>query len=71
MLPDYLIGDCEAIICRNTACAKAVKQNPETGRYFITMGHPGFNSRANNGSGYATQAAALAAFHRYGAYAAR
>jgi hypothetical protein len=31
------------------------------GRYFINMGHPGFNTRANNVQGYATKAQALRA----------
>jgi len=40
-------------------------QHPKTGRYYIAMGHPGFNSPANNGNGYATERAALAALRRY------
>lgn len=39
-------------------CSKAVVQNPESGRWFITMGHVNFNSRANNRDGYATKQAA-------------
>ena len=31
------------------------------GRWFITIGNPGFNSPANNGKGYATRAKAMAA----------
>lgn len=34
-------------------------------RYFIAMGFPGFNSPANNRSGYETAAKALAAHLRY------
>ena len=34
-------------------------------RFFIGVGFPGFNSPANNRSGYATQEAALAASLRY------
>jgi hypothetical protein len=30
-------------------------------RFFITMGNPGFNLRANNLNGYATEKAAMAA----------
>jgi uncharacterized Zn finger protein len=30
----------------------------QTKRWFITMGHASFNSRANNGRGYATEGAA-------------
>lgn len=67
-IPTYLIGalGCEREICRNAACPEAVKENPATGRWFITMGHPGFNARANNLAGYATKAKALAAVARYG-----
>ena len=69
-IPDYLYGDCfnteHPDICRVTGCAEAVKLNPETGRWFITMGHPGFNSPANNGAGYHSKDSALKAFRRYG-----
>lgn len=44
----------------------AVEQNPATGRWFITMGHPGFNSPANNREGYLTRERAEAAQRRYG-----
>jgi hypothetical protein len=54
-IPEYLIG----------GAAEPVKVNPETGRWFITMGNPGFNSPANNGFGYATRNLALAAIRRY------
>lgn len=66
-IPAYLLGSlgCERDICSHPDCPEAVKQNPATGRFFITMGHPGFNSRANNRDGYATRDAALAAFRRY------
>lgn len=40
-------------------------QDPATGRWFITIGHAGFNSPANNRNGYATAEAALAAHYRY------
>lgn len=68
MIPTYLLSGigCERDICRNACCNAAVKQNPETGRWFITMGHPGFNSPANNGRGYASHAKARSAFRRYG-----
>ncbi len=46
-------------------CPHTISQNPATGRWFITMGHAGFNSPANNRSGYVSQAAALAAHRRY------
>jgi hypothetical protein len=34
-------------------------------RYFIRMGNPGFNSEANNGSGYSSVRAAVRAITRY------
>lgn len=64
MIPDYLLSKtgCEK---RNEdlcyGCPEAVKRNPATGRYYITMGHPGFNSDANNGNGYVSEQSA-----RYG-----
>lgn len=68
MIPTYLIGaaGCERNICRNPECPEAVKVNPANGRWYITMGHPGFNSRANNINGYRSAANARAALHRYG-----
>lgn len=60
--PSYLLSStgCEKnMICRG--CAEAVKQNPETKRWFITMGHPGFNSVTNNRNGYVSEQSA-----RYG-----
>lgn len=67
MIPAYLLSNagCERDICHATGCPEAVKENPETGRFFITMGHPGFNSPANNGTGYATYAKARAAIRHY------
>lgn len=58
--PQCMVGD----ICRDAQCVRVVAA--QGGRYFITMGHPGFNSRANNGNGYATATAAKAASARYG-----
>ncbi len=49
------------------ACGHVVKQVAvQNGRWFITMGHPGFNLPANNGRGYASKAKALAAHARCG-----
>jgi hypothetical protein len=64
-MTSYLLSKCERDICRNPACAEAVKERPETGRFYITMGHPGFNSPANNRGGYPTKARALAAIRHY------
>ena len=61
---DYLMSDHGFDrIC--DGCATAVKENPATGRWFITMGHPGFNSPANNRDGYATKRAAEKALAMY------
>jgi len=64
-LPTYLYSGCNREICLYGGCPEAVKQNPETGRWFITINHAGFNTPANNGTGYATKRTAVAAFHRY------
>jgi len=67
-VPEYLTSSHPGDICRKRNCPEAVKQNPATGRYFITMGHAGFNSPANNVQGYATPRMARAAimFYRRG-----
>lgn len=39
-------------------CSSAVVFSAQTKRWFITMGHASFNSRTNNGRGYATEGAA-------------
>jgi len=64
-IPEYLTSTHPGDICRNQHCQEAVKQNAETHRYFITMGHAGFNSIRNNGIGYATWDRAHAAFRFY------
>ena len=65
-IPKYLLADCQAADLCYGKCKQPVKQNQETGRWFITMSHPGFNSMANNGSGYATEKAAVNSMERYG-----
>lgn len=42
-----------------------VAQRADTGRWYITMGEPGFNSRTNNREGYARRGAAIAARARF------
>lgn len=49
----YLDSKC-APVCRDHQCRDAVKQSP-SGRWYITIGHPGFNSSMNNRLGYATE----------------
>lgn len=64
-LPEALTPDCGNFDCC-TACAEPVKANTY-GRWFITMGHPGFNSPANNGLGYRSRWTAIASYRRYAA----
>lgn len=64
--PEYLLSGCERDICYG-GHEDAVKQRKSDARWFITMGHPGFNSATNNGRGYRTYATAYAALDRYGA----
>lgn len=52
-------------VCYDPNCEHAVAQLPETGNWFITFGHCGFNSKANNRCGYASKAKAMAAMKRY------
>ena len=52
-----LSSPCSSTVCRDAECAHATTQAP-SGRWFITMGHCQFNSAANNGKGYASEAAA-------------
>ena len=53
---DHLYSNC--LVCRDTDCKDAVKQSP-SGRWYITMGHAGFNTKANNGNGYNFKSTAL------------
>jgi hypothetical protein len=55
----HLISDCKAEGSCN-ACQEPVKQGPN-GNWYITMGHAGFNSSANNRSGYKTREGAIKA----------
>jgi hypothetical protein len=61
-IPEYLLGKdrCEfkVDLCYGD-CSSAVKQNPATGKWFITMGHPGFNCGTNNRAGFASAKVAL------------
>lgn len=63
MIPEYLLSTCMermgiGMSACPGSCGDEVRVNPETGRWFITMGHPGFNSTENNGAGYPTELAA-------------
>lgn len=63
-MEDHLNSTCFDKVCINNQCPEAVKQAP-TGRWYITMGHAGFNSKANNGLGYPTKKRAMAAMQHY------
>lgn len=52
-------------LCENTNCEHAVAQLSETGNWYITFGHAGFNSIFNNGIGYSSKEKAMAAMRRY------
>ena len=56
-------ADARNFSCRGE-CGHLTKQ-AQSGRWFLTMGHAGFNSPANNGRGYETKAKAEAAHRRY------
>lgn len=45
-------------------CSEAVVSVP-LGRWYITFGHCGFNSQANNASGYGSRARAVAAIRAH------
>lgn len=59
----YLESECEPI-CAGAGCFQVTKMAP-TGRWYITMGHAGFNSPANNRNGYKSSLDALKATRRY------
>lgn len=66
---DHLNSNCfddfiMAGVCRNPNCNESVKIAPWN-TFYITMGHAGFNSPANNKSGYKTEKAARNAMKRY------
>ncbi len=65
--PAHLLGGAECLkggMCAVTECAERTKVAP-SGRWYITMGHAGFNSPANNRNGYASKASAETASKRY------
>ena len=47
--------------CADRSCPGMVAQSPSTGRWYVTMGHAAFNSRANNDAGYTSAGLARAA----------
>lgn len=70
MLDAHLTPECQdglAGYCTARQCTSKVKQAP-SGRWFVTMGHAGFNTPANNGQGYSTEKRALAAHRRCAGY---
>lgn len=70
MLDQHLSPDCQAGqagYCQDRNCGSRAKQAPD-GRWFLTMGHAGFNTPANNGKGYASKGRALAAHRKCAGY---
>ena len=61
---DHLYSNCIYDTCRNIDCDDAVKKS-SFGRWFITMGHAGYNSPANNNNGYRSKKVALFAMKKY------
>lgn len=49
------------------SCSAPVCEHLVTKRWYITMGHSGFNSPTNNGNGYASKSGAIGAMCRYAA----
>lgn len=59
----HLESDCGNPVCKT--CETPVKKNLDTGRWYITIGHAGFNSPANNRAGYKDRRSAVGAYNRY------
>lgn len=59
--PRNTLAPCANPYCADRACSHRAAQHAVTGRWFITMGHAGFNLPVNNGRGYATEARAIEA----------
>jgi len=51
-------------LCCN-GCPDTIRMNEATGRWFITIGHAGFNSPTNNRSGYVSWQKAWESSKRY------
>lgn len=59
---DVLISACPDArkgYCARRPCPDAVRRESLSGRWYITMGHVGFNNPANNGKGYKSYAIAM------------
>lgn len=61
--PDLFPANHSPICPKGHECPSAVTAHE--GRFYITFGHAAFNSAANNGAGYATEAHARAAIRRH------
>ena len=59
----HLDSDCK-MPCEGN-CQEIVKQEAFSGRWYITMGHAGFNNPANNRTGYITEKSAQSAHAKY------
>lgn len=67
MIPAYLTSGCieNRDLCQCANCRDAVKQNEDTKRFYITMGHAGFNTKTNNADGYPSERSARLVMARY------
>jgi len=64
--PAYLLSSDACIVGKCPEdCAERFKQDPQTKRWYITMGHAGYNSPANNAEGYNTRKSAEGANREY------
>lgn len=64
MIPHHLNSPCADKYPLCTGCTESVKQDPCNSRFYITMGHAGFNTPANNRDGYKTLKTAVAVMVR-------
>jgi hypothetical protein len=60
MIPSHLLSSCLdrmgfGMSACPGGCGDDVRRNQMTGRWFITMGHCGFNCDRNNGEGFASK----------------
>ena len=64
-LPKHLTPATPACTYGSCACTEPLAMDDATGRRFITLGHAGVNTPANNRSGHASRESAKRAFTKY------
>lgn len=63
-LNEKLMEGCEPeAMCDGQYCGRETVEHE--GRWYITIGHPGFNSPSNNMSGYSSRAKAIESLEHY------